>query len=62
MLAAMKIGATLVGLAAGLTFGVASPALAATVYGHGARVLQYVLDTYLIIYMNAESVRTACFF
>lgn len=52
----------MVGLAAGLTFGVASPALAATVYGHGARVLQYVLDTYLIIYMNAESVRTACFF
>jgi hypothetical protein len=62
MLMAMKTRITLVGFAAGLTFGLASPALAATIYGHGARAVQYLLDTYVIIYMNAESVRTACFF
>ncbi len=61
MLAAMKTRITLLGFLAGLTFGLASPAVAATVYGHGARVVQYVLDTYLILYINADSLRTACF-
>ncbi len=61
MLAAMKTRITLLGFLAGLSFGVASPALAASVYGHGARVVQFVLDTYVILYMNADSLRTACF-
>ncbi len=61
MLAAMKMRITLVGFLAGLTFGLASPALSANVYGHGARVVQFVLDTYLILYVNADSLRTVCF-
>ncbi len=61
MLAAMKTRITLLGFLAGLSFGLASPAVAATVYGHGARVVHFVLDTYLILYMNADSLRTACF-
>ena len=57
----MKTRITLLGFLVGLTFGLASPALAATVYGHGARVVQYVLDSYLILYVNADSLRSACF-
>ncbi len=61
MLVTMKTRITLLGFLAGLTFGLASPALATTVYGHGARVVQFVLDTSLLLYVNADRLRTACF-